>query len=116
MFTRRTATVTTSAPDTSIAFRVSAKSLYFPVPTQRRDLNSRPAITKRSSYIGPSPFHSLAEDESPAADKAQNFHPIARVETSELEVLPIKDFQVQFHGDTLGLDIQFPQQIADGRA
>ena len=42
---------TTSAPDASIAFLVSTKSLYLPVPTQRRDVNSRPAITKRSLIV-----------------------------------------------------------------
>src|SRR5258705_12127508 len=42
MFTRRTATVTISAPLSSTAARVSAKSLYFPVPTISRDLNDLP--------------------------------------------------------------------------
>ena len=35
--TRRTATVTISAPEASMAAWVSAPSLYFPVPTIRRD-------------------------------------------------------------------------------
>ena len=61
-------------------------------------MNSRPAITKRSSYIGPSPFQSLAEGEPPAADEAQNFHPIARFETADLEVLPIEDFTLSSSG------------------
>jgi len=38
ILTRRTATVTISAPLSSIAARVSAKSRYLPVPTIRRDL------------------------------------------------------------------------------
>jgi len=37
MFTRRTATVTISAPEASMAARVSAKSLYLPVPTSKRE-------------------------------------------------------------------------------
>ncbi len=36
-FTRRTATVTISAPDASIAACVSRPSLYLPVPTISRD-------------------------------------------------------------------------------
>src|SRR6185312_13308637 len=43
--TRRTATVTISAPEASIASLVSGPSLYFPVPTINRDPNVRPAIT-----------------------------------------------------------------------
>src|SRR5271166_5902741 len=52
MFTRRTATVTISAPLASTAARVSAKSLYFPVPTIRRDLNRLPPSSKLSSCMG----------------------------------------------------------------
>jgi hypothetical protein len=40
MFTRRTATVTTSAPDASSACTMTAFELYFPVPTNRRERNS----------------------------------------------------------------------------
>src|SRR5262245_58859923 len=48
MFTRRTATVTISAPDASTARRVSANEAYFPVPTMSRERYSRPASTKGS--------------------------------------------------------------------
>src|SRR6266702_2365057 len=51
MLTRRTATVTTSAPEASIAFWVSTKSLYLPVPTHRRDRNSTPAMVNLSSFM-----------------------------------------------------------------
>ena len=46
MLTRRTATVTMSAPDASWARCMTGNDEYLPVPTIRRDLNSRPAITK----------------------------------------------------------------------
>ena len=49
MLTRRTATVTISAPLSSTALRVSAKSLYLPVPTMRRDLKVLPASLKGES-------------------------------------------------------------------
>src|SRR5689334_3226759 len=116
ILTRRTATVTTSAPDTSIALRVSAKSLYLPVPTQSRDLNSRPAIINRSSYMRASCSHGINGGERSAADEAQDFHSISVVETSPLEVLPIQDFQIQLDGNPLGLDLQLTEQIADRRA
>src|SRR5689334_4435794 len=115
ILTRRTATVTTSAPDTSIAFRVSAKSLYLPVPTQSRDLNSRPAMINRSSYMRASYFHCIAGGERSAADEAQNFHSISFFETSPLKVLPIKDFKIQLHSDPFHLDLQLAEQIAHRR-
>src|SRR5438046_924920 len=47
-FTRRTATVTISAPEAAIACRVCSPFLYLPVPTMRRELKARPAITNSS--------------------------------------------------------------------
>src|SRR6185369_3136607 len=51
MFTRRTATVTISAPLASTARRVSSKFLYLPVPTISRERYSRPASTNGSFNI-----------------------------------------------------------------
>src|SRR5258707_10365968 len=47
-FTRRTATVTISAPEAACARAISWKLRYFPVPTMRRELKARPAMTKLS--------------------------------------------------------------------
>src|SRR5690349_8665083 len=47
--TRRTATVTISAPDASSAARVCAMSRYLPVPTKSRDANRCAPIEKASS-------------------------------------------------------------------
>src|SRR3954463_12666931 len=44
--TLRTATVTTSAPDASIAAIICAFDAYLPVPTMRRERNSRSPMTK----------------------------------------------------------------------
>src|SRR5690348_9730345 len=44
--TRRTATVTISAPEASMARTMVSLSRYFPVPTIRRDWNVRPPILK----------------------------------------------------------------------
>src|SRR5687767_812683 len=46
--TRRTATVTMSAPDASCAARMTAKLGYLPVPTRSRERNARPASTNAS--------------------------------------------------------------------
>jgi hypothetical protein len=45
MLVRRMATVTICAPEASTAARVSAKSLYFPVPMSSRELQLWPAMT-----------------------------------------------------------------------
>jgi hypothetical protein len=50
MLVRRIATVTICAPLASIAARVSAKSLYLPVPTSRRDRYERPPIVRGSRF------------------------------------------------------------------
>src|SRR5438132_2587817 len=72
MFTRRTATVTISAPEASIARRVSAKDAYLPVPTISRERYSRPASRKGS-------FMSAAPDEMDDLDPvtvAQHRHAV----------------------------------------
>src|SRR5579883_1525600 len=55
MFTRRTATVTISAPDASTARRVSSNERYLPVPTMSRERYSRPASTNGSAAISAAP-------------------------------------------------------------
>jgi hypothetical protein len=49
MLTRRTATVTISAPEASTAAAFSAKLLYLPVPTISRERKRRPATVQPSS-------------------------------------------------------------------
>ena len=49
MLTRRTATVTISAPDASTAAAFCSKLLYLPVPTMSRDWKVRPATDQLSS-------------------------------------------------------------------
>src|SRR3954462_2970804 len=48
MLVRRIATVTISAPEASTAARVSAKSLYLPVPTSSREPERLPAMINGS--------------------------------------------------------------------
>src|SRR4249919_2413869 len=51
MLTRRTATVTISAPDASTAAAFCSKSLYFPVPTISREVKVRPATVQLSVNV-----------------------------------------------------------------
>jgi hypothetical protein len=48
MLTRRTATVTISAPDASTAAAFCSKLLYLPVPTISREVKVRPATVQLS--------------------------------------------------------------------
>src|SRR5258705_1936036 len=58
--TRRTATVTISAPEASMARRIVALSGYLPVPTIRRDWNVRPPIVSGvSCIVASSPSHEV---------------------------------------------------------
>src|SRR5687767_15720708 len=82
MFTRRTATVTMSAPDASCARAMTACDAYLPVPMIRRDRNVRPAITNGVSVIQqsqiPHPDHqSSSIDDLPTADEVDDLHLIA---------------------------------------
>src|ERR1043166_4625850 len=67
MFTRRTATVTISAPAAPIARPVSAKDAYLPVPTISRERYSRPA-SRKGSFM------------SSASDKMDDLDPVALAE------------------------------------
>src|SRR5689334_10641307 len=69
MFTRRTATVTMSAPEASCACAMIGCDEYLPVPTIRREANVRPAMTKGVSVTGVLPasaYHSV--DPRPSRD------------------------------------------------
>src|SRR5437879_12685311 len=104
MLTRRTATVTTSAPDASMAFWVSTKSLYLPVPTQSREWNSIPAIVNRSSFM---------TCVLPAADEPDDFHAVAVGQRCSRERLPVHDLEVQLHGDLYSGYAKIDQERCD---
>src|SRR6478735_8312028 len=63
MFTRRTATVTISAPDASTAAAFSWRLLYLPVPTISREVKVRPATVQLSEFSDCRAFTSAASDE-----------------------------------------------------
>src|SRR5271168_2578811 len=75
IFTRRTATVTISAPLSSTAALVSAKSRYLPVPTISRDLNFLPPNSNEVSCIFlPCASRSSAADEVDYLDMVAHPH------------------------------------------
>src|ERR1051326_5935881 len=107
MFTRRTATVTISAPDASTARRVSSKSLYLPVPTISRERYSRPASTNGSFW---------AVNASPAADELDDLDLIAVADRARRVVLGRNDVAVHLDGDPPPGERQLREQVRDGAA
>src|SRR6185436_14494721 len=90
--TRRTATVTMSAPEASWASRMTCRVGYLPVPTMRRERNSRPARINESlmvSIVPPLPRRSPPAAGPPLAS-ADEGHDLERVAV------------VQAHGGVLG--------------
>src|SRR3990172_1351157 len=136
MFTRRTDTVTTSAPDASTARRVSSKSLYFPVPTQRRDLNSIPAMISLSSGIFE--LHSIRNFQRLCREhraecigcgsllfalctmlfrssrhKAHDLNAVALFHRGHVVLVLLYDVQIKLHSHALRLDLQKLEQAGD---
>src|SRR5207247_105206 len=84
--TRRTATVTMSAPEASWASRMTWRVGYLPVPTMRRDRNSRPARINESlmiSIVPPLPRtpSQAGRGGSAAADEGDDLERVAVVES-----------------------------------
>src|SRR5690242_4140670 len=105
MFTRRTATVTMSAPDASCARRITVKDEYFPVPTMSRDRNSRPAITRVSSIVG---SRALS-----ATDEVHDLHLIPVANLGRVVLCALDDVEIMFHGDAARVDAEMLEQRAE---
>src|SRR5881392_878814 len=72
MFTRRTASVTMSAPDAACACVMTACDEYLPVPTMSRDTKVRPAMVKGESVMAKVYLEDLA-----TAHEVDDFHGVA---------------------------------------
>ena len=129
MFTRRTATVTMSAPDASCACAITACDEYLPVPTMSRDVNVRPAIVKEyqlprrasmCSRNAVSCVSSLWRVASAAAHEIHDFDPIAVADERGRERVALEDREVVFDGDAPRIDLEPLEQLlrptAAGRA
>src|ERR1044071_126743 len=102
MLTRRTATVTISAPETSMASLVSAKFLYFPVPTMSRERYRVPAKVKKSSMLA-------------SADKMNDFQRVAFIEARRGVNFSRDDASVQLDNDTRRTNLEFVEETAKGQ-
>src|SRR6187549_3196057 len=100
MFTRRTATVTISAPDASTAAAFCSKSLYLPVPTISRELKLRPATCQRSS-------NSASAHEGDDLELVAIFHPDLAERRAR------HDLEVALDRDLGRLEPQFERQFGE---
>src|SRR5215203_3634330 len=111
--TRRTATVTTSAPDASIARIMSAFEAYLPVPTIRREWNSFPPMMRGAT----SRAFSIATPISAATDKVDDLQYIALVQVERSIGIPIsQDCPVVLYHYEAGVDSERAQEARDGTA
>src|SRR5437667_8449670 len=93
--TRRTATVTISAPDASIARAIVSLSRYFPVPTMRRDWNERPPMVKGMSRI----VSRAVVMRSTPSDEMHQLDCVARLDRHHAERRTPHDRAVVLHDD-----------------
>src|SRR5437868_5605226 len=108
MFTRRTATVTISAPEASIARRVSSKSLYLPVPTMSRERYSRPASTNGSFC--------WVMGASPATDELHDLDLIALADRPRAVLRRRQDVAVELDRDPSSAERELREKVGDGVA
>src|SRR5688572_32876152 len=107
MLTLRTATVTISVPDAAWACAITACDGYLPVPTIRRDVKRRPAMTKAVSFMAKVPV------QLPAADEVHDFDPIAIVHPHVGKQRSFDDGVIVLHGDAARIEGQLRQQVGD---
>src|SRR5581483_1392276 len=100
MLTRRTATVTISAPEASCARTITAGDGYLPVPTISRDVKVLPAITRLSMA-------------SASADEIHDLNLIAVAHLGRVVSAPFDHVQVVLDGDAPRIDLQTGEQGRD---
>src|SRR3954462_6664046 len=103
MLTRRTATVTISAPEASTAAAFWAKSLYLPVPTISREAKVRPATCQMSSISAP-------------AHEGDDLIIVAVLDLDVGEGRARDDLQIALDGDATRLETQLQRQLGDAHA
>src|SRR6185295_3402500 len=110
MLTRRTATVTISAPDASTAAAFSPRLLYLPVPTISRELNVRPATVQRSDETDCGAFTSAPADEMDDLEGVPFRHP------NLAESRARHDREVALDRDLPGVHPELAQHLCDGHS
>src|SRR5581483_10578999 len=117
ILTRRTATVTISAPLASTAARVSAKSRYLPVPTISREVKTRPASSKESCCIIESRARRSAArtptGASPASNEIHDFDPVTGLQRYRVVLGARHDRQIDLDGDPPATHLQPLEQCGE---
>src|SRR5262245_56104071 len=116
MFTRRTATVTMSAPDASCACAMTACEEYLPVPTMSRERNVLSAMVKAVSVIAAwcfVPSYPLCPACLSAAHEVDDLQPIAFAHHRVGKSVVLDDREVVLDGHTPGIDLQRHEEIGD---
>src|SRR5262245_440685 len=108
MFTRRTATVTISAPDASCARCMMECDEYLPVPTISRDLKVRSAIVKVSATFNPRALALLT-----APHEVHDFDLVPIGDGRPIERVLLDDPEIVLDGHAAGIDLQLRQQPRD---
>src|SRR5215210_6814202 len=130
--TRRTATVTTSAPDAPMARDMTPWSRYLPVPTMRRERKLRPPMVRGSSVpiraesvlvmSCPSLSQSrrsvrkiTAGEVSSSSYEVHQLDGISRGEGGLLQLSSTYDLAVELDDDGPGVEAQVPEEAGHGR-
>src|SRR3989442_744588 len=107
--TRRSATVTISAPDSSWACRMTSSDPYFPVPTIRRDENSLPPITSDVSMA-------ILLSPRTATHRPNHLDAVPILEPDGLELVAARDLAVHGDGGELALHAEGDEEAVDAEA
>src|SRR6185436_1663273 len=124
MFTRRTATVTISAPDAACACAITAGEGYLPGPTMRRDLNVRPAIVNGLSVNAQLPNFQLPTasrlpltayyGDLTATDEVHDLHRVTFADEDVRIRLALDDVQVVFDRHPARIDVELREKRGHG--
>ena len=108
MFTRRTATVTMSAPEASCACAITACDEYLPVPTISRDRNVRPAMVKGVSVMSP-----VSHGRAIALSAADEIHDLdlSPSPTSVGKAWRFRIDEIVLDGNAPRIDVELRQQL-----
>src|SRR2546423_12943623 len=112
---RRTATVTTSAPDVSMASIICAFEAYLPVPTIRRERNSRPATANGcGSVIVAGEIRSACATVSASSDEVDDLEVVARCKLNHGERRTVaQNGSVALDDDCPRVELQGREEISD---
>src|SRR5258706_16144351 len=108
MLVRRIATVTISAPEASIARRVSSKSGYLPVPPSRREPYALPATTSASFVTRVSGAFTLA-----SADRDHDLDAVALREALVGKAAARHDLAVALDRQALAGELELVEELRD---